>query len=209
MSTLNKTNRVDFGSAINEKDKKIREALSSRCAAQALSMLSSKKKLFQTSGKFTHKCTCPSTDHKGGRESTPSFFVSAETGQFYCFGCAIFGNSFDLIALLGGDDVSAVRKAYDSGPIELPTGPSPTQVADKAHRAIVLTARNWMRSKIGSKTWDEDFRWIQNFYKKLDKVLKSTSEDDSPEAVYGRFLQLKTELKNKCKVEFTDHEAVL
>ena len=49
---------------------------------------------------FTHKCRCPSLNHKNGRENTPSFFINNENNSYFCFGCNIHGNVLDFYMLL-------------------------------------------------------------------------------------------------------------
>ena len=39
------------------------------------------------SGNFTHKCRCPSPEHKSGSERTGSLYIDGENNNFYCFGC--------------------------------------------------------------------------------------------------------------------------
>ena len=59
------------------------------------------------------KVICPFKSHKGGRESTPSFYYYAETNSFRCFGCGTGGKSShgcDFIA--AADGVSKVNAAY-------------------------------------------------------------------------------------------------
>jgi DNA primase len=40
---------------------------------------------------YSKKLTCPFKAHRGGRESTPSFYYYPETNSFYCFGCNVGG----------------------------------------------------------------------------------------------------------------------
>lgn len=44
------------------------------------------------------KVTCPFKSHKGGRESTPSFYFYPETNSFYCFGCKAGTRACDFVA---------------------------------------------------------------------------------------------------------------
>jgi hypothetical protein len=51
----------------------------------------------------TRKCCCPLLSHKGGQESTPSFYIyDASDGAeiFKCFGCGESGNIISLMARL-------------------------------------------------------------------------------------------------------------
>jgi len=47
---------------------------------------------------FNRKCACPFIKHKGGRESTPSFYFYPETNTFWCFGCKTGSTPVDLVA---------------------------------------------------------------------------------------------------------------
>ena len=47
---------------------------------------------------FTKKIICPFKSHKGGRESTPSFYFYSETNSFYCFGCKAGTRACDFVA---------------------------------------------------------------------------------------------------------------
>lgn len=190
-----KVPRIQFGEQVDHRDHQSRTALSHRCADAAIVALEKTRKLSYTSGSFTHKCTCPSKEHKQGKEKTPSFYISSTTGKFYCFGCGIHGNAFDLLAMLGEDDEAAFVMASKDAPINISARISAEGVAERSHRKLVLGARKWLRSRIGTETWSRDFASIQEIYKRADIILNATSEVDTPEVVYGRFLALQEKLK--------------
>lgn len=59
---------------------------------------------------YNRKTTCPFKSHKGGRESTPSFYFYPDTNTFYCFGCKAKSRPCDLVA--GMDACTKVQAAY-------------------------------------------------------------------------------------------------
>lgn len=44
------------------------------------------------------KIICPFKDHKGGRESTPSFYIYPESNSFWCFGCKTGRKPVDFLS---------------------------------------------------------------------------------------------------------------
>jgi len=59
------------------------------------------------SGNFTHRCKCPFSSHKSGKERTQSLYIDSVNNNFYCFGCGASNNSIDFYMLLRGLDFSA------------------------------------------------------------------------------------------------------
>ena len=49
-----------------------------------------------STGKFTHRCKCPSKDHKSGSERTDSLYINAPNNNFYCFGCGEGSKAIDF-----------------------------------------------------------------------------------------------------------------
>jgi len=52
-----------------------------------------------STGNFTHRCKCPSPEHKGGLERTGSLYIDNERNNFYCFGCNASNNVIDFYIL--------------------------------------------------------------------------------------------------------------
>lgn len=59
-----------------------------------------------SSGNFTHRCKCPSPDHKSGSERTGSLYIDSVNNNFYCFGCGASNNVIDFYILRNGCDFS-------------------------------------------------------------------------------------------------------
>lgn len=59
------------------------------------------------SGNFTHRCKCPFSSHKSGKERTQSLYIDSVNNNFYCFGCGANNNSIDFYMLLNDIDFSA------------------------------------------------------------------------------------------------------
>lgn len=150
------------------------------------------------SGKFTHRCSCPNPAHKGGNEKTASFYFSRTTGQFFCFGCQAYGDSFDLISMLGGNQQDALDQAMLGGPVIVPDIPDVKRVIDAGLAKLTKKSREIVRSKIGHPTFVEANQWFHRFFERLDSFLVEM-ESETPEQIGGRFLQLNMEITRKWK----------
>lgn len=54
---------------------------------------------------YNRKITCPFKSHKGGRETTPSFYYYAHTNSFRCYGCGIghqYAHGCEFVAAMDG-----------------------------------------------------------------------------------------------------------
>ncbi len=54
---------------------------------------------------YNRKAICPFKDHKGGRESSPSFYYNAEKNSFRCYGCGAgspFAHSVEFMSAMDG-----------------------------------------------------------------------------------------------------------
>ena len=57
----------------------------------------------------SRKCICPFLGHKGGRETSPSFYFYPDTNSFYCFGCKIGTMPVDFVSNIA--NISRIKAA--------------------------------------------------------------------------------------------------
>tara|TARA_A200000159_G_scaffold158847_1_gene176646 strand:- start:3359 stop:3892 length:534 start_codon:yes stop_codon:yes gene_type:complete len=76
-----------------------------------------------SSGNFTHRCKCPSKEHKGGTERTGSLYIDGDNNNFYCFGCGASNNTIDFYMICNDVDFSeailAMSKLVDPDKVKL------------------------------------------------------------------------------------------
>ncbi len=58
------------------------------------------------SGSFSHRCRCPSNDHKNGKERTRSCYIDVENNKFFCFGCSKGHNVIDFYMMCADKNFS-------------------------------------------------------------------------------------------------------
>jgi hypothetical protein len=61
---------------------------------------------------YNRKTICPFKSHKGGRESTPSFYYYAHTNSFRCYGCGVghqYAHGCEFVAAM--EDISRTKAA--------------------------------------------------------------------------------------------------
>jgi hypothetical protein len=58
---------------------------------------------------FSRKTICPFPSHKGGKESTASFYFYPETNTFWCFGCKAGRTSVDFVSKI--ESITKVQSA--------------------------------------------------------------------------------------------------
>ena len=71
----------DFGQNTSFDREGLKETFNKANSAELIEIIS--KYIMLSPGQF--KISCPFLDHKGGRESTPSFNIYPETNTFWCF----------------------------------------------------------------------------------------------------------------------------
>ena len=127
------------------------------------------------SGNFTHRCFCPSPDHKNGSERTPSLYIDSNKNNFFCFGCNASHNVIDFYILCSGKDfsetISDLSELVDPNNVSAHVNkiiPSNFSILIKISEAI----RN------AQKSHPEDKEWIDMIIKRVDKHLKDIDRSD-------------------------------
>lgn len=125
-------------------------------------------------GTWTHKCVCPNPEHKGGNERTASCNFSEETKQFYCFGCGIRGDGFDLIALMTKQPADRLveeaivrEKLATDGLI----GVQRVSLADfiRFSHKLSITMRDYLKAFRDKPCYDEEAAWVDQAFKRVDE----------------------------------------
>jgi hypothetical protein len=118
------------------------------------------------SGNFTHRCKCPSSEHKSGSERTGSLYVAGEDNNFYCFGCSASNNVIDFYILCTGCDFStAISEMSD---LVDPDKVSAVPVTKKKNNFIILLSISEMFRE-AQRANPDDIEWITAVMKKTDE----------------------------------------
>lgn len=127
------------------------------------------------SGNFTHRCRCPSKEHKSGSERTGSLYIDEDNNNFYCFGCGASNNVIDFYILCKGVD-------FSTSLVELSEFVDPDKVKKVVSKKHVsnfsqlLELSNLFR-RIQIK-YPNDIEWIEKLMKKTDNYLDGIDRRD-------------------------------
>lgn len=151
-------------------------------------------------GNFSHRLYCPFHKGKdGGRERTPSMFVSSKDNTFFCFGCGSVGRPVDFVTLMEGTPaLIAIQKlAKDLGLIkkdgkwdELKIGSlvdlkyttAPIKTIDPFILEMSALIRNYIMKYIDTDDFEKELRWIEKICRKLDIYLDRIGYEDWEDA---------------------------
>ena len=127
------------------------------------------------SGNFTHKCRCPSPEHKSGSERTGSLYIDGENNNFYCFGCGASNNVIDFYILKTGCDFSTAMS-------EMADLVDPTKISGKPS---VRKKNNFAHLLSISKMFREmqlenphDLEWIESVMMRTDYHISNIDRYD-------------------------------
>lgn len=128
-----------------------------------------------SSGNFTHRCKCPSKDHKHGSERTSSLYIDSKNNNFYCFGCSATSNVIDFYMMC--EDTSFSQALKDMSELVSPDkiGKSCAKNTQNIYptllRLSVLIRKYLLKNK-------EDANWIYLVMKKADYYILKLERDD-------------------------------
>lgn len=87
----------NIGKAFTDASDQIKEKI---LQANSVNILNLFKSYGVRIDEVNHKTTCPFPFHKGGRESTASFYFYPQTNTFWCFGCKTGNYCCDFVAAM-------------------------------------------------------------------------------------------------------------
>jgi DNA primase len=120
------------------------------------------------SGNFTHRCKCPSSEHKSGLERTGSLYIAGENNNFYCFGCGASNNVIDFYILRTGCDFStAILEMSEFVDPEKITGVP--IVRKKNNFTILLNISEMFRE--AQRSNPDDIEWVEAVMQKTDEYI--------------------------------------
>lgn len=126
-------------------------------------------------GNFTHRCKCPSPDHKGGLERTGSLYIDDDKNNFYCFGCNASNNVIDFYILCTekgfADSIRDLSSFVDKSNLK----------RSKAHAkssifSVLLEISHYFRGLLNAHP--DDIEWIEQVMKRTDRYLSEIDRYD-------------------------------
>lgn len=128
------------------------------------------------SGNFTHRCKCPSPEHKSGSERTGSLYIDGENNNFYCFGCGASNNVIDFYILKTGSDfmtsISDLSELVDPNKVSASTN----SARKVSNFLILLSISNMFRR--AQKENPSDIEWIESVMRKTDEYIAEIDRYD-------------------------------
>jgi signal peptidase I len=155
---------------------------------------------------FTHRTFCPFHAGKsGGRERTPSLFVSSKTNSFFCFACGTCGDVINFVSFIEGTpklmalqklakDIGLINKdnQWDELQLDILNKNGYTYNQLKNINSYVLNIsfliRAYIKKFVGTNRLDVEFEWIDKICSEVDKQLMDMEYDDweKAENLYNR-----------------------
>jgi hypothetical protein len=151
----------------------------------------------ETGQEFTHRSSCPFHRGKGtgGKERTPSFFVSDRTNSFFCFGCNVNGTVIDFVSLIDGTPplIALQKLAKDIGLIdkdghwdelqldalnELMPSFDPLKTIEPYLFDISMSMKQYITKYVGKEDFEKEFKWIEKVGQKVDAFLSNIGHED-------------------------------
>lgn len=125
------------------------------------------------SGNFTHRCKCPFSTHKSGKERTQSLYIDSINNNFYCFGCGASNNSIDFYMLLKDIDFSTAITELSAivNPEAVNNEPVNSDIR-KNNFSILLEISSIFRSLYLDEKYRNE-KWLDDLSRKTDLKIES------------------------------------
>lgn len=153
----------------------------------------------KNTGLFSHQIRCPFHEGKnGGREKTPSFFISDTTNSYNCFACGAGGTIIDFVSSLEGvlPVVALEKLAKKAGFIDK-DGKWDELMLSKVDNSLLkpretiepylfemsYLIRKHRQQFIGTENFEKEFRWSEKLSKKVDDFIAQIDNEDCEYAI--------------------------
>lgn len=127
------------------------------------------------SGNFTHRCKCPSSDHKSGSERTGSLYIDDDNNNYFCFGCQSSNNVVDFYMMCKDTDFSTAI-------MELSDIVDPAKVTRVKRGSAATNFPQQLDISVLFRTvqlkYPEDIPWIEGVMKKTDEFIIDIDRKD-------------------------------
>lgn len=142
------------------------------------------------------KMICPFPSHKGGHESSPSFYFYSQTNSFYCFGCKTGIRCCDFVSNM--DKISKIKAAYKILNLfkydKYNIMPDKDDFSETENINIILDFSNNIRDFRKANNDEKSYIFIENICKVYDALnIKHNLNIDALQSVVS---QLKERIKN-------------
>jgi len=168
----------------------------------------------QTGQDFTHRTHCPFHKGKnGGRERTPSMFVSQKTNSFFCFGCGVSGDPITFVSLMDGTppiialqklakDIGIIQKDGQWDELQVDAQADFTFDPSKTIEPFILEMssiiRNYIKAFVKTDEFEKELKWIEKVGRQLDTYLEQIGHEDWEDAQKLRD-KLSRKIKSRAK----------
>lgn len=131
------------------------------------------------SGNFTHRCKCPFSSHKSGKERTQSLYIDSINNNFYCFGCGASNNSIDFYMLLKDIDFStAITELSETVNPDIVDNEPVNSDIRKNNFPILLEISSIFRSLYSNDSYKNE-KWLEELSRKTDIKIESLEVYDT------------------------------
>lgn len=153
----------------------------------------------KNTGLFTHQIKCPFHQGKnGGKEKTPSFFISDTTNSFHCFGCSFSGSVIDFVSKIDGvpSSVGLEKLAKKAGLVDKNGNWDELQLSQVDGKLLVpretiepylfeisKLMREYIHQFTGKDNFEKELKWIERLGKKVDDFIEKIDYEDCEYAI--------------------------